>query len=115
MHVTKSDVNELSHDGTRYTPDEEGRFDVPAHVGEWLIRVHDWLFAVPPSVPEPEPQPTNTDGSLIPTPDADGESGKGDGTDPGTDETPADEAETKADKADDDAKASTPRKPRTKA
>lgn len=49
MHITKPDVTELSADGQRFQPDEEGRFDVPAHVGEWLIRVHGWEEAEPPA------------------------------------------------------------------
>jgi hypothetical protein len=49
MHVTKPEVTALSADGARYEPDAEGRFDVPAHVGEWLVRVHGWDEAEPPT------------------------------------------------------------------
>jgi hypothetical protein len=56
MHVTKPEVTALSYDGVRYEPDEEGRFDVPAAVGEWLLGVHGWTVAEPPAEPSEKPK-----------------------------------------------------------
>jgi hypothetical protein len=54
--VTKSGVTELSAAGERYQPDDEGRFEVPPEVAEWLLRVHDWEEAEPPAEPSETPK-----------------------------------------------------------
>jgi hypothetical protein len=57
MFISKPDVTAVSGgDGNRYEPDDAGVFDVPAGIGEWLIRVHGWEPAEPPAEPSETPK-----------------------------------------------------------